>query len=181
MIVDLIFVILIFFALLKGIRKGFIGALFSFAALFIGLAAALKLSAVVANYLQKHFNQPGLWWPVLAFIMVFIGVSLLMRLVSGILEKSMEAIALGWVNKIAGFIIFALLYTLIYSVILFYAKELDILTDSSSASSRVYPYIRPYGQWSMEMLGKIIPAFRDLFKDMQHFFEHSGTVINKSA
>lgn len=181
MIIDLIFLLLLIFALIKGLRKGFVGALFSFAALFIGLAAALKLSAVLANYLQKHFEHPGPWWPVLAFILVFIGVGLLMRLVSGIIERSMEAIALGWVNKLAGFVVFALLYTLLYSVVLFYAKQLDIITDSTSNSSRVYSYIQPWGQWTMDMLGKIIPSFRDLFKDMQHFFEQSGDKIKKTT
>lgn len=181
MIIDLILVILLFFALIKGLRKGLVGALFSFAALFIGLAAALKLSAFLANYLQEHFEHPGPWWPVLAFILVFVGVGLLMRMLSGLIERSMEAIALGWVNKLAGFLIFAVLYTLIYSVVLFYAKQLDILSDPTAATSRVYPYIQEWGPWTMDMLGKIIPSFRDLFKDMQYFFEQTGETIKKSG
>lgn len=181
MILDFLFLVLLFFAVVKGLRKGFIGALFSFAALFIGLAAALKLSAVLALYLQKQFEHPGPWWPVLTFILVFVVVGLLMRMGAGILERSMEAVALGWVNKLAGCMIFTVLYTLIYSVVLFYAAQLDIITEATSANSRVYPYIQPWGQWTMDLLGKVIPSFRDLFKDMQHFFEQSGEVIKKTS
>ena len=153
MIIDLIFVILIFFAFVKGLRKGLVGAIFSFAGLFIGLAAALKLSAFLASYLQKNFDHPGPWWPVLAFVLVFVAV---------------------------GFLIFAVLYTLIFSVVLFYARQLDIITAASAQSSKVYGYIQPWGQWTMDMLGKIIPAFRDLFKDMQHFFEQTGDSLKKT-
>lgn len=180
MIIDLFFIILLFFAFVKGLRKGLVGALFSFAGLFIGLAAALKLSAVLAAYLQQHFEHPGPWWPVLAFILVFVGVGFLMRMLSALIERSMEAVALGWLNKLAGFIIFALLYTLIFSVVLFYARQLDILTESTTQSSKVYAYIQPWGQWTMDTIGKIIPAFRDLFKDMQHFFEQTGNSLKKS-
>ena len=180
MIIDLIFVILIFFAFVKGLRKGLVGAIFSFAGLFIGLAAALKLSALLASYLQKNFDHPGPWWPVLAFVLVFVAVGFLMRMLSGLIERSMEAIALGWLNKLAGFLIFAVLYTLIFSVVLFYARQLDIITSASAQSSKVYGYIQPWGQWTMDMLGKIIPAFRDLFKDMQHFFEQTGDSLKKT-
>jgi len=181
MIIDLIFLVLIFFALIKGLSKGLVAALFSFAGLFIGLAAALKLSAVLAAYLQKHFEHPGPWWPVLAFILVFLGVGLLMRIFSSMVERSMEAMAMGWVNKLAGFVILALLYTLIYSVVLFYARQLDIITDATVDSSKVYAHIQPWGQWTMDMIGKIIPSFRDLFKDIQQFFEQTGDRLNKSV
>lgn len=181
MIIDLIFLILILFALVKGLRKGFISALFSFAGLFIGLAAALKLSAILAAYLQKHFEHPGPWWPVLAFILVFLGIGLLLRLLASVLEQSMEAITMGWVNKLAGFVILAVLYTLIYSVVLFYARQLDIITEKTSSASRVYPYIQPWGQWTMDTVGKLIPIFRDLFKDIQQFFEQTGNQLEKSV
>lgn len=181
MIIDLIFAVLLFFALVKGLRKGLVGATFSFAGLFIGLAAALKLSAILAAYLQKNFDHPGPWWPVLAFILVFVGVGFLMWLLSSLIERSMEAVALGWLNKLAGFIIFAILYILIYSVVLFYARQLDIITQATVQGSKVYTYIESWGPKTMEWLGKIIPAFRDLFKDMQQFFEQTGNDLKKSA
>ena len=57
-------------AIFKGLRKGFILGIFSLLAFIIGLAAALKLSAVVAVYLQKSSNASR-WLPVLSFILCF--------------------------------------------------------------------------------------------------------------
>jgi len=56
MLIDLIFALLLVMAIIKGYQKGFIVAFFSIIAFIIGLAAALKLSAVVAEYLIQSVN-----------------------------------------------------------------------------------------------------------------------------
>ena len=52
--IDIVFLVLVIVAVVKGIRRGIIMAIFSFAGWFIGIAAALKLSALAASYLQHH-------------------------------------------------------------------------------------------------------------------------------
>src|SRR5436190_1747336 len=70
MIVDLIFAVLVVLAIIQGFRRGIIIAVFSFIAIFIGLAAALKLSAIVANHLGDTVRVSQKWLPVLSFILV---------------------------------------------------------------------------------------------------------------
>jgi membrane protein required for colicin V production len=53
MSIDIAYLVIIALAAMKGFSRGLIMAVFSFAALFIGLAAALKLSSVVANYFKS--------------------------------------------------------------------------------------------------------------------------------
>ena len=52
--IDIVFLVALIVAVVKGAMRGIVMALFSFAGWFIGLAAALKLSAVVAVYMQEH-------------------------------------------------------------------------------------------------------------------------------
>ena len=70
--IDIIFAVISIIAIIKGIRKGLVVALFSIIAYIIGLAAAVKLSAVVALYLQKNVSVPGKWMPVVSFAVVFL-------------------------------------------------------------------------------------------------------------
>ena len=51
MVIDIILLILLAFAIIKGYRNGFVVAIFSFLAIVIGLAAAMKLSTWVAGWL----------------------------------------------------------------------------------------------------------------------------------
>ena len=57
--IDLFFILLLIVAAFKGMRKGFVLAVFSFLSIIIGLAAALKLSATVASHLHWAIALPS--------------------------------------------------------------------------------------------------------------------------
>jgi membrane protein required for colicin V production len=171
MLIDIVFFILIVMAIFKGFSQGLIVALFSLIAYIIGLAAAIKLSAVVAVYLQSSLNISGRLLPILSFIVVFIGVTLLVRLVAGIIKKAVNVVFLGWLDKVGGFILFALLYLFIYSVVLFYASQINLISAETQKASATYSYLAPYGPKVIDALGVIIPFFSDMFSDLQGFFE----------
>jgi membrane protein required for colicin V production len=178
--IDLLWLFLMGMAVFKGFNKGLIVAAFSFAAFFIGLAAALKLSAVVAGYLKDSFDNPTVWWPVIAFILVFLLVSGLIKMAAGVVEKTFNFVMLGWINKLGGAILYAILYTLIFSVVLFYFDQLMHISDQVKRQSKVYSYIEPWGEWVMQSLGNLIPWFKDVFRDIQEFFEKVGNKMQKS-
>src|SRR5688500_10619371 len=100
MIIDILVLIMLVFAVIKGLRRGLIIAVFSILAFIVGIAAAMKLSVVVAGYLKDSVNVSAKWLPVLAFILVFVAAVLLIRLVAKLLEKSVEMVMMGWANKI---------------------------------------------------------------------------------
>jgi hypothetical protein len=86
------------------------------------LAAALKLSAVVAGYIGKTVKVSDQWLPVISFIVVFIIVIILVHLGAKAIEKSVQAVMLGWVNRIGGIIFYLLLYFTIFSVLPFLCR-----------------------------------------------------------
>jgi membrane protein required for colicin V production len=175
MSIDLVLVVILVMAAFKGFSRGLVMALFSFAALFVGLAAALKLSSTVANYFRDSEDIPSRWWPVLAFLGVFFLAALLVRMAGGLVEKTLDIASLGWVNKIGGFLVYATLYLLLYSVALFFLSQIDMVSPEMKAKSVSYPYIEPWGPWAISGLGRLVPAFRDVFTDLQDFFGRMGT------
>ncbi len=170
MLIDIVFVILMLFAILKGLRKGFIIAIFSVIGFIIGLAAALKLSAVVAGYLSNGVNVSSKWLPVISFAIVFILVVLLVRWGASLIEKSVDILMLGWLNKITGVLLYAALYTIILSIFLFYAESIRLIDVSVIRSSATYTYIKPWGPKVIDGFGKLIPLFKDTFTDLENFF-----------
>lgn len=171
MFIDIVFFILMLLAVFKGYSKGFVVALFSVAGFILGIAAALKLSAYVATQLQDTFSASGRWLPVLSFLLVFIAVVVLVKLGARIIQSSMEMVMLGWLNRLAGVLLYALLYGIFFSVFLFYAVQLNILSPQATATSNIYPYIQPLAPKIIDGLGRLIPWFKDLFTQLQHFFE----------
>jgi membrane protein required for colicin V production len=172
MIVDTCFIILMVLAIFKGYSRGFIVALFSIFAFIAGLAAAMKLSTVVANYLGNNAGITKQWLPVISFLLVFIVVALLVRLGASVIEKTMQLAMLGWVNRIAGIILYVVLYVVLLSVLIFYAIQVKMISDATLASSVTWPYLQPWGPLAMNGLGKLLPFFKDMFAQLQSFFEN---------
>ena len=170
MFIDIIVIILLIFAIFKGLRNGLVVAIFSFLAFVIGLAAALKLSTVVAEYLGTNTNISQRWLPVLAFAIVFLIVVFLVRLGAKAIEGMLRLVMLGWLNKIGGIIFFALLYLFIFSIILFYAVQLNIFKPETLETSTTYSYIQPIGPKVISALGVILPFFKNMFAELELFF-----------
>lgn len=171
MFIDFIFAIILLVACFKGFRKGLIVALFSMLALIIGLAAALKLSALVSEYLSTHTGTTGKWLPFVSFVIVFVIVIILVNLVAKLIQKSVELVLLGWINRLGGVIFYLLMYAIIFSILLFYLVQLKVVSDETIANSISYPFIKPLGPYVIDKLGEIIPLFKNLFGQLQSFFE----------
>ena len=172
MLIDVTFLIVMLIAVYKGFSKGFIIAVFSLLAFIIGLAAALKLSVVVAHYLGASAQMGAKWLPILSFILVFIVVSLLVNICARILKKTINVAMLGGFDKLGGIIFYGIIYTIIFSVFLFFAEKSGLLNSSTIAGSGVYGYVSPWGPKVIDNIGKIIPVFKDLFFQLQTFFEN---------
>jgi membrane protein required for colicin V production len=172
MFIDFIAIGLVLLAIIKGFQKGLVIAVFSLLAFVIGLAAAIKLSAVAAEYLGANTSVSKRWLPVLAFAMVFFVVILLVRLGAKIIEGPLRLVMLGWVNKLGGIVFYFLLYFFIFSIALFYATQLHILKPETIQTSVTYPVIYPMAPLVLDTLGSIVPVFKNMFGALEDFFDN---------
>ena len=178
MSIDVFFYLILVIAVFKGFSKGLIIGIFSFLAFIIGLAAALKLSAVVAANLESSTGASGKWLPVLSFIIVFSVVVFLVNIGARILKKTVSFAMLGWADKLGGIILYVLIYTMIFSIGLFFGEKTSLITEASKNKSIVYAYVAPWGPKIIDNLGEIVPLFSDMFSDLQSFFESAGNKMS---
>ena len=167
MIFDIIVLVVIIGAVFKGMQKGLVVALLTFLAFVIGAAVALKMSGVVAAYISERWPDLGAGVPFLSFMLVFVAVVIVVRLLGGVLEKGLDFVFLGWLNKLGGVAFYVLLYFFMLSILVFYFKKLGIASDEWRTTSITYPYLEALAPQVMEWLGKAIPVFKDLFKELQ--------------
>jgi membrane protein required for colicin V production len=170
--IDVLFLLALLMAVFKGLRQGLIIAVFSGIAFVIGLAAAIKLSAAVATRLSHGLHMTTRWLPVLAFVLVFLAVLLLIRWGAKLAEKVIDLAMMGWLNKLGGILLYAALYTMLLSILLFYALQVHILSMAAVNSSVTYPFIRPWGPAAIDAFGKLVPFFKGMFAQLEDFFGH---------
>jgi len=169
--IDLVFYIVIILALIQGWKNGLIRGLISVICGIIGLAAAVKLSAVVATHMKSGLHISGWWLPILAFLLVFILVILIIRWLGILLEKVIDLALLGWVNKLGGILLYIIFYLSVYSVILFYATRSGMISQKSTLNSHFYSLIEPFGPGIIRFIRGFIPYGQDMFKALEAFFD----------
>ena len=176
MILDIIVAVLLILAIYKGYQQGLIAGLFSFIAIIIGLAAAIKLSAVVAEHLGKATKISQQWLPVISFAIVFLIIILLVRLGAKAIQKTVELAMLGWINRLGGIIFYSAIYIAVISILLFYAEQLRLIDASVTDKSVTYSFIQPLGPKIINAIGSVIPVFKNMFAELEEFF---GNISHK--
>lgn len=170
MLIDGLLAIVMLWALFKGYKNGLLVGIFSFAALFIGLAAAVKLSAWVAREAEQRMQWHSAWLPFLAFLAVLVSVIIMVRIAAKLIETAMQTLLVGWINTLGGIIMYGLLYGTLFSVVLFYFEKLHIIGPNEITASHAYPYIHQMGPVAIDALGKLLPFFKGMFAELSDYF-----------
>lgn len=170
MILDIIYAIILLLAMIHGYRKGMIHSIVSLLALIVGLLAAVRFSELAAVYIDKWFNISGKYLPLIAFIAVFIGLYLLFRLLEKALEGFFKLIKLNFVNQIIGALIWGLVWTMLFSTILFYLNNMGLFSDELKSDSVTYEKIAPIAPDTFELIGKIIPPVKNTYNSLDEWF-----------
>jgi membrane protein required for colicin V production len=135
---DIIFILIIVLFAIQGFRKGLIYEMASLAGLILGIYAAFQFASSIEVYLIEYLRIPERYSTIAAFILVFIGVVLLLHLIGKIIEKIVDLVALGILNKLAGAVFGVLKALVLLSLTLLlinhFDKELISKEDKSESS-----------------------------------------------
>ncbi|MCB9047575.1 MAG: CvpA family protein [Chitinophagales bacterium] len=177
MLLDIIAISLIIIFFIRGYMKGIIVAAFSVLAIVLGIIVSLKLSEVLATWLfEKGYVTSG-WAQLISYIILFVGVVWGVRLIAKAIESAMQAVMLGWVNKGLGGMFYAFIVTMAWSALLWLGTEMKIVTPEMIAESKTYEYIQPLAPWVAAKVGYLWPMAKDVFSDLEHFFDNVNEYI----
>jgi membrane protein required for colicin V production len=140
--IDLVLGIILIIAAIQGFRKGFIIEAASLAALILGIWGAIKFSDWTAGYISKTFNYHSGSLSMVAFLITFIVIVVLVHILGKILDTTVKAVALGFLNRLAGIIFGVLKAAVILSILLLLFDSVDenvqILPSKQKAESKIY-------------------------------------------
>jgi membrane protein required for colicin V production len=140
--IDLVLGIILIIAAIQGFRKGFIVELASLAALILGIWGAIKFSDWTAGYITRTtgFHSENL--STIAFVFIFIAIVILIRILGKVLDNAVKAVALGFLNRLAGIIFGVLKTAVILSIFLLLFESIDenvhLLPSKQKADSKMY-------------------------------------------
>lgn len=103
----------------QGYKKGFVISLASLAALILGLYVALYFSDFTAGKLTEYFEIGENYLAIIAFVVTFVVVVIVVVVVGNVVQKFIDVLMLGFLNKAAG-AVFGILKGALYLSILFF-------------------------------------------------------------
>ncbi len=170
-LLDIVLLVPLLLFAFNGYKKGIIIEIATLAALVLGIYAALFFSGYTANLLTGSFNISTEYLNIIAFIVTFIGVLIVVMFIGKLLEKVINLLMLGIVNKLAGALFGILKGALLLSILIFLINYFDtdasIIKKEARTQSVLYKNVEPVAPWiyekfNLEKLKENIPDPKDI-------------------
>jgi membrane protein required for colicin V production len=156
--IDIVILIVLGVSLIGGLSNGFIKELSSFAALILGIWGAIRFSSFTAVKLYEWFDMTGEFVGLVSFIVTFLAIVVVINFIGVAIDKVVDAVSLGFLNKILGAVFSVFKSILILSVVIFILETIDgrrhFMPEGKIAESRLYEPIR-------DIAPMLFPIIRD--------------------
>jgi membrane protein required for colicin V production len=105
--------------------KGLVIEITSIVAIILGVLGSRLWGAMFATWLLRQFAWPESVCVVLAYALLFVGISILLHLVAKLLTKLFKKVSLGWLNRLLGGLFGIIKWGIIVLAIVLCIHQLD--------------------------------------------------------
>lgn len=162
MVIDIIFFISAAYGFYVGYSKGIIKTVFSTLSIVLGLMAAMKFSPYMTSFLEDTFSKSPLMF-IAGFVVTFVGVMLLVRLLAKTVEGIFKTIKINALNKIAGGIFMSGFFILLFSILVWFGNEAKGIDTKTKETSFSYSYLEKIPIEARGVFMTLKPVFQDFW------------------
>ena len=170
---DLIILIPLLFWAWQGYKKGLIISVASLAALILGLYFAFFFSDFTAARLNEYFKIDKAYLAIIAFVVTFVVVVLAIILIGKVLQKFINILMLGFLNKAAGAVFGVLKGALYLSILIWVINFFDpgshLIKQQYREGSLLYKPVESFGpllysRLNLDNLDIHLPTKKEILK-----------------
>ena len=122
---DIIILLPLLIGLVRGLMKGLVIEIASIVAIVLGYIGSRLWGVMFAAWLIKQFSWPETVCMVVAYALLFIGISLLLHILARALSKLFQKVSLGWLNRLLGGVFGTLKWAIIVLTLVLCVHRLD--------------------------------------------------------
>jgi len=156
--IDMFILVLVIYAVVRGITRGLILQLASLAALIVGIYLALKFSGLTTHFLIRRWALDYEYLYIVSLVLTFALVFVLISIMGRWLDTVVKATPLSFVNKLAGAFFNVCKVMLITGVILLLIDRIDnrvsILPKNAREGSFFYKPVTRITRFIFPSLGE---------------------------
>ncbi len=153
---DIIILIPLLLFAFRGLKNGIIMEIFTLIALILGIWGALEFSFITEAYLIEQFQWDNKYLGVIALVITFVLVVVGVYLVGKVIQKLFQAVALGMLDKLLGFLFGVmkglLILTLIVHIYNGFDKKSQLIHEEVKEASFCYPILLQINEAMTEII-----------------------------
>ena len=171
MYIDILFVAAVGYGFFKGFSQGIINSIFSVLSLVIAFMAAFKLSPYMTEMLEKGFDIYNPFMFLAGFGVTFFLTKWLLKFVAEFITGILEVAHVNLVNQTIGALILTVIFSFVFSVLIWFADSIRVLSPQQKATSISYRFLEPLRESGFKLIGNSKPIF-------QNFLSHTDKMLD---
>lgn len=163
-IIDIILCVFLLIGAVGGYKKGFLSELFSLLAIVLGVLAGFKLMGKAMILLSNNYAINEEVLPYVAFGVVFVIVMIIVSLLGKLLSGSLDKTIFGNVDQALGGVLGILRTGFMLSVLFWIVGSMKVeLPEHWTEDAWLFPVVAKFAPAVTSWVGEIFPVFSDLF------------------
>ncbi len=165
MVLDILVLVFGVLAFVRGWSKGLLWAVCSFIAVLLAIILALKLSSTLSDFLFTHQWISSEYTLPISFVIIFLLTIFIFRLGIKFIEKILDKLFLGWINKLLGGLLYTTFVLFLFSTLIWLFNQVDLLKSDFRNSSKSYAYLKDMAPKTLEFISPYIPYCKNLIAE----------------
>jgi len=179
--IDITFLIIVLIGIWRGWRQGLIISIFAALAWVLGITGAMKLCTVMAIFLRDKFELNSPYAPVISFILIFIVIAFIVYGMGKLLERVIEVVGLGFINRALGVVMRVIIFSFLFSMFIWLINQAGLISPETRSQSKTVGFLLPAADHAINFFGSILPVVKNIFADIEHFFEDLANKAKSTA
>ncbi len=173
MIIDVIFAIIVGYGMYVGYTNGIIKTVFTILSFLFGALVTAHFYKEVTDVLMSLFPYDRSLMLIVGVATTFLVTMIFLRLIGRQIENLFKTAKINFVNQIVGGVVMAVLLTVVYSQVIWFAVESRLMSDQVE-DSKTYPFIQEVPKKTKVVWEKVSPAMKDLWDDVVNTMDSLG-------
>jgi membrane protein required for colicin V production len=174
MTIDVLFLLIAGWGFYQGYSRGIIKTVFTAFSIVFGLMIAFKFTPAATRFLETAFHSTSPMNFVGGFLLAFLLTMIIIRMLAQFLERLLQSANINVINQAAGGILLASLYTLVFSLLIWFGAQAHIVTPENTKDSLTYEQLRAFPSKMKGVYEYIKPGFQDFWHEAVRFIDHMG-------
>ncbi len=163
MSLDLILLVVVAWGFYQGFSHGIIQTVFNWASYFFGLLIAFKMTPTTTAFLVRTSGSANPLMFVAGFLVMFVLVMMLFRLAARGFEGALSVARIGIVNQLAGGILLASTYIMLFSVLCWFAGKANLIDEATKQSARSWPLLEAIPPRAKIVAERVSPIMKEFW------------------